>query len=156
MTTDNDLPRTDNSIPTMRRRPLPGGRQRRRAVAVDSRETGRSSCCLLGWLNGFIPFKSKKSFHYLIVSLCSLLAFCVFSSGQDVVFQTPVRPVLRREHILSEIGPVATRNTTNIYSPIVRFLSPSKESKCSCEDSFILWVGFKILNSLWEKRCSLC
>lgn len=52
-------------------------------------------------------------------------------SVQDVAFKTPARPILRREHILRETDPVATGNTTarNIYSPIVRFLTPSKESK---------------------------
>ncbi|TNM87794.1 CTD small phosphatase-like protein 2-B isoform X1 [Takifugu flavidus] len=89
VTTDNDLLHADNSVPTMRRRPLPGGRQRRRAIAVGTRET-----------------------------------------AQDVAFKTPARPILRREHILRETDPVATGNTTarNIYSPIVRFLTPSKEN----------------------------
>lgn len=52
-------------------------------------------------------------------------------SVQDAAFKTPARSILRREHILRETDPVATGNTTarNIYSPIVRFLTPSKESK---------------------------
>ncbi|KAM8874545.1 CTD small phosphatase-like protein 3 [Spinachia spinachia] len=48
----------------------------------------------------------------------------------DLVFKTPTRPILRRERILSEIDPVSPHNKTsrNIYSPIVRFLTPTKEN----------------------------
>lgn len=52
--------------------------------------------------------------------------------GLDLAFKTPIRPIIRREHVLSEIDQVTPRNTTarNIYStPIVRFLTPSKESE---------------------------
>lgn len=52
----------------------------------------------------------------------------------DLAFKTPIRPIMRHEHILSEINPMTPRNTTarNIYSPIVRFLTPSKENvKCA-------------------------
>ncbi len=56
------------------------------------------------------------------------------SRDPDLAFKTPIRPIMRHEHILSEINPVSPRNTTarNIYSPIVRFLTPSKESEYSC------------------------
>ncbi|XP_070688483.1 CTD small phosphatase-like protein 3 [Pempheris klunzingeri] len=86
-TLDNDSHHSDDEIPTMTRRPLLRGRARKRAIAVDDRET-------------------------------------------DLAFKTPVRPIMRHEHILSEIDPVSPRNTTarNIYSPIVRFLTPSKEN----------------------------
>lgn len=50
------------------------------------------------------------------------------------------------------MDPVSTCNTAaaNVCSPIVRFLTPSKESKCSCAH----WkspVGFKGLHPLWEE-----
>ncbi|KAM7012037.1 CTD small phosphatase-like protein 2-A [Tautogolabrus adspersus] len=51
----------------------------------------------------------------------------------DLGFKTPIRPIMRHERILSEIDPATPHNTTarNIYSPIVRFLTPSKENvKC--------------------------
>uniref|UniRef100_A0A8C6UIA6 CTD (carboxy-terminal domain, RNA polymerase II, polypeptide A) small phosphatase like 3 n=1 Tax=Neogobius melanostomus TaxID=47308 RepID=A0A8C6UIA6_9GOBI len=49
---------------------------------------------------------------------------------RDLTFKTPIRSIIRHERILSEIDPVTPRNNTarNIYSPIVRFLTPSKES----------------------------
>ncbi|XP_068591032.1 CTD small phosphatase-like protein 3 [Cebidichthys violaceus] len=86
-TLDNDSHHSDDEIPTMTRRPLPRGRARKRAIAVDDRET-------------------------------------------DLSFKTPIRPIMRHERILSEIDPVSPRNTTarNIYSPIVRFLTPTKEN----------------------------
>ncbi|XP_041646631.1 CTD small phosphatase-like protein 2 [Cheilinus undulatus] len=84
---ENDPQPSDDEIPTLKRRPLPRGRARKRVIAVDDRET-------------------------------------------DLAFKTPVRSILRHERILSEIDPVTPRNTTarNIYSPIVRFLTPSKEN----------------------------
>ncbi|XP_008277588.1 CTD small phosphatase-like protein 2 [Stegastes partitus] len=51
----------------------------------------------------------------------------------DLDFKTPVRPIMQHERILSEMDPVSPHNATarNIYSPIVRFLTPSKENlKC--------------------------
>lgn len=53
------------------------------------------------------------------------------SCGLDLAFKTPIRPIMRHQRILSEINSVPPRNSTarNIYSPIVRFLTPSKESK---------------------------
>uniref|UniRef100_A0A3B4B8Y5 FCP1 homology domain-containing protein n=1 Tax=Periophthalmus magnuspinnatus TaxID=409849 RepID=A0A3B4B8Y5_9GOBI len=50
-----------------------------------------------------------------------------------LTFKTPIRSIIRQERVLSEIDAVTPRNTTarNIYSPIVRFLTPSKENvKC--------------------------
>lgn len=87
-TVDSDHHHSDDEIPTMKRRPLPRGRARKRAIAVDDRET-------------------------------------------DLAFKTPIRPIMRHhERVLSEIDPVSPRNTTarNIYSPIVRFLTPTKEN----------------------------
>ncbi|XP_034531763.1 CTD small phosphatase-like protein 3 [Notolabrus celidotus] len=54
----------------------------------------------------------------------------------ELAFKTPIRSILRHERILSEIDPATPRNTTsrNIYSPIVRFLTPSKEN-FRCPDS---------------------
>lgn len=53
---------------------------------------------------------------------------------RDLAFKTPIRPVVRQERVLSEIDPSTPRNSTtarNIYTPIVRFLTPSKENmKC--------------------------
>uniref|UniRef100_A0A3Q4B0D0 FCP1 homology domain-containing protein n=1 Tax=Mola mola TaxID=94237 RepID=A0A3Q4B0D0_MOLML len=85
--TSSESHHSDDEIPKMRRRTLACGRQRKRAIPVDNRET-------------------------------------------DLAFKTPIRPILRREKTLSEINPVTPRNTTarNIYSPIVRFLTPSKEN----------------------------
>lgn len=55
------------------------------------------------------------------------------SRGLDLAFKTPIRPIMRHERILSEINPSPPCNSTSrkIYSPIVRFLTPSKESECS-------------------------
>ncbi|XP_054459018.1 CTD small phosphatase-like protein 2 [Anoplopoma fimbria] len=93
----NDSHHSDDEIPTMTRRPLPRGRARKRAIAVDDRET-------------------------------------------DLAFKTPIRPILRHERILSEIDPVSPRNTTarNIYSPIVRFLTPTKENVKRAGDKVLM------------------
>ncbi|XP_056271188.1 CTD small phosphatase-like protein 3 isoform X2 [Pseudoliparis swirei] len=88
---DSDSHHSDDEIPIMTRRPMPRGRARKRAVAVDDRAT-------------------------------------------DASFKTPIRCSARRERVLSEIDPVSPRNATdrNIYSPIVRFLTPTKENvKCA-------------------------
>uniref|UniRef100_A0A4W6D8Q3 Mitochondrial import inner membrane translocase subunit TIM50 n=1 Tax=Lates calcarifer TaxID=8187 RepID=A0A4W6D8Q3_LATCA len=86
-TVDNDSHHSDDEVPTMTRRPLPRGRARKRAIAVEDRET-------------------------------------------DLAFKTPIRPIMRHERILSEINPSPPCNSTSrkIYSPIVRFLTPSKEN----------------------------
>ncbi|KAF3835270.1 hypothetical protein F7725_027828 [Dissostichus mawsoni] len=57
-------------------------------------------------------------------------AIAVDDGESDLAFKTPIRPIMQRERILSEIDPVSPRNTTsrNIYSPIVRFLTPTKEN----------------------------
>lgn len=60
-------------------------------------------------------------------------AFPVEDRETDLAFKTPVRPIMHHDRILSEIDPVSPHNATarNIYSPIVRFLTPSKENlKC--------------------------
>lgn len=60
-------------------------------------------------------------------------ALAVSDIESDLAFKTPIRPIMRHERILSELGPASPCNSTarNIYSPIVRFLSPSKENmKC--------------------------
>ncbi|XP_062280180.1 CTD small phosphatase-like protein 3 [Scomber scombrus] len=86
-TLEDDSNHSDEEIPTMTRRPLPRGRARKRAIAVEDRES-------------------------------------------DLSFKTPIRPIMRREHILSEINSATPRNETarNIYTPIVRFLTPAKEN----------------------------
>ncbi|CAJ1060858.1 CTD small phosphatase-like protein 2 [Xyrichtys novacula] len=86
-TIENDSHHLDEEIPMMRRRLLPRGRARKRAIAVEDRDT-------------------------------------------DLGYTTPIRSILRQKHILSEIDTVTPRNTTarNIYSPIVRFFTPSKEN----------------------------
>ncbi|XP_017268793.1 CTD small phosphatase-like protein 3 [Kryptolebias marmoratus] len=90
---------TDDEVPLMKRRRLPRGWARKRAVAVEDRES-------------------------------------------DLAFKTPLRPVMQHQRILSEIDIESPRNSTarNIYSPIVRFLTPSKENlKCpETEDSVIM------------------
>ncbi|CAG5863981.1 unnamed protein product [Menidia menidia] len=77
---------SDDEVPTLRRRALPRGRARKRAIAVGDRES-------------------------------------------DLSFKTPLRPI-SHERIPSEGGVASPRNSTarNIYSPIVRFLTPSKEN----------------------------
>lgn len=72
----------------------------------------------------------------------------IFPVLLDLAFKTPVRPILHRERILSEIDPVTPRNTTarNIYSPIVRFLTPSKESEYS---SYTVEVNKHVFGELW-------
>ncbi|TNN37581.1 CTD small phosphatase-like protein 2 [Liparis tanakae] len=84
---DSDSHLSDDEIPIMTRRPMPRGRARKRAVAVEDRAT-------------------------------------------DASFKTPIRSSAQRERVLSEIDPVSPRNATdrNIYSPIVRFLTPTKEN----------------------------
>ncbi|XP_056133130.1 CTD small phosphatase-like protein 3 isoform X2 [Lampris incognitus] len=49
---------------------------------------------------------------------------------RDLAFKTPVRPTMRHHRILAEIDPASPCSSTarNIYSPIVHFLTPSKEN----------------------------
>uniref|UniRef100_A0A3B5LFM8 CTD (carboxy-terminal domain, RNA polymerase II, polypeptide A) small phosphatase like 3 n=1 Tax=Xiphophorus couchianus TaxID=32473 RepID=A0A3B5LFM8_9TELE len=57
-------------------------------------------------------------------------AIAVEDRESDLAFKTPLKPILHHERILSEIDVASPRNSTarNIYPPIVRFLTPSKES----------------------------
>ncbi|KAM3876268.1 CTD small phosphatase-like protein 3 [Diretmus argenteus] len=50
-------------------------------------------------------------------------------TGSDLAFKTPIRPAMR-ERVLAEIDSASPHNSTarNIYTPIVRFLTPSKEN----------------------------
>ncbi|KAF0041977.1 hypothetical protein F2P81_005509 [Scophthalmus maximus] len=68
-------------------------------------------------------------------------AIAVDDREPDLDFKTPIRPIMRRERILSAIDPASPGNSTarNIYSPIVRFLTPSKENvKCARAGSNVL------------------
>ncbi|KAF7654817.1 hypothetical protein LDENG_00064340 [Lucifuga dentata] len=59
----------------------------------------------------------------------------------DLTFKTPIRSIMCHRRILSEIDQTPHRNSTvrNIYSPIVRFLTPSKENvKCSDTSNNVL------------------
>lgn len=59
----------------------------------------------------------------------------------DLTFKTPIRSIVRHQRVLSEMDPVTPRNHTarNIYSPIVRFLTPSKENvRCPGESHNVL------------------
>lgn len=49
----------------------------------------------------------------------------------DLAFKTPLRPIQRQERVLTEMDVSSPLNSTarNIYSPIMRFLTPSKESE---------------------------
>ncbi|KAK5869725.1 hypothetical protein PBY51_024423 [Eleginops maclovinus] len=57
-------------------------------------------------------------------------AIAVDDGESELGFKTPTRSIMQHECILSEIDPVSPRNATsrNIYSPIVRFLTPTKEN----------------------------
>ncbi|XP_026178740.1 CTD small phosphatase-like protein 3 isoform X1 [Mastacembelus armatus] len=96
-TVDDDSHHSDDDVPMIKRRLLPRGRARKRAIAVNNIET-------------------------------------------DSAFKTPVRSIMRHERILSEMDPMSPRNTTrNIYTPIVRFLTPSKENmKCAGTGNSVL------------------
>ncbi|XP_029987265.1 CTD small phosphatase-like protein 3 [Sphaeramia orbicularis] len=58
-------------------------------------------------------------------------AIAVDDQERALAFQTPIRSIMRPERILSEIQALTPQNsstTRNLYSPIVRFLTPSKEN----------------------------
>ncbi|XP_071395842.1 CTD small phosphatase-like protein 2 [Centroberyx affinis] len=57
-------------------------------------------------------------------------AIAVDDGETDLAFKTPTRPPMRHQRVLAEIDAASPRNSTarNIYSPIVRFLTPSKEN----------------------------
>uniref|UniRef100_A0A667XI51 CTD (carboxy-terminal domain, RNA polymerase II, polypeptide A) small phosphatase like 3 n=1 Tax=Myripristis murdjan TaxID=586833 RepID=A0A667XI51_9TELE len=63
-------------------------------------------------------------------------AIAVDDGETDLAFKTPTRPTMRHQRVLVEIDPASPRNITarNIYSPIVRFLTPSKENNPSGHD----------------------
>lgn len=65
------------------------------------------------------------------IRILYIVPCCCFCVCLDLSFKTPIRSIMRHEHILSEISPATPRNSTarNIYTPIVRFLTPSKESE---------------------------
>nr|XP_020467775.1 CTD small phosphatase-like protein 3 [Monopterus albus] len=97
-TLDDDSHHSDDEVPIKTRRFLPRRRARRRAIAVDDRET-------------------------------------------DLAFKTPVRSIMHSERILSEIDSLSPPNSAsrNTYSPIVRFLTPSKENmKCAATGNSVL------------------
>lgn len=76
---------------------------------------------------------NKNSNYFLIVLFLNI--FILY--GLDLAFKTPLRPILRQEHVLSEMDASSSLNSTarNIYPPIMRFLTPSKESEsnsCPC------------------------
>lgn len=60
-------------------------------------------------------------------------AVAVDDSETDTAFKTPLRSAMRRRRVLAEIDPGSPCNITprSIYTPIVRFLSPTKENQCS-------------------------
>ncbi|XP_077440309.1 CTD small phosphatase-like protein 3 isoform X2 [Vanacampus margaritifer] len=57
-------------------------------------------------------------------------AIAAVDKETDSDFKTPPKSILRHERILSEIDPASPHNSAagKIYSPIVRFLTPSKEN----------------------------
>ncbi|KAM6921479.1 CTD small phosphatase-like protein 3 [Xenentodon cancila] len=68
-------------------------------------------------------------------------AIAVEDHESELAFKTPLRPIMRQEQMLSETDVSSPRNSTsrNIYSPIVRFLTPSKENlKCPETGSSVL------------------
>ncbi|XP_057696044.1 CTD small phosphatase-like protein 3 [Corythoichthys intestinalis] len=52
------------------------------------------------------------------------------NEASDSTLKTPSRSVLRHERVLSEMSPVSPHNSAfgKMYSPIVRFVTPSKEN----------------------------
>ncbi|XP_058493758.1 CTD small phosphatase-like protein 3 [Solea solea] len=58
-------------------------------------------------------------------------AVAVDNSETDLDFKTPIRSIMRHQRILTEINSASPPTSTarNIYSPIVRFLTPSKENR---------------------------
>ncbi|XP_008331984.1 CTD small phosphatase-like protein 3 [Cynoglossus semilaevis] len=59
----------------------------------------------------------------------------------DLAFKTPVRSIMRQNRILAEINQMTpvTSTSRNIYSPIVRFLTPSKENmKCARKSNILM------------------
>ncbi|XP_051930048.1 CTD small phosphatase-like protein 3 [Hippocampus zosterae] len=59
---------------------------------------------------------------------------------EDSAFKTPPRSILRNNHILSEMDPASPYNSASrkIYTPIVRFLTPSKENYKSPRNSVLM------------------
>lgn len=88
---------SEDEVPTMMRRQVPRSRPRKRAIAVEDRDS-------------------------------------------DLAFKTPVRPILHRERVLSEmeLGSPCNSTARNIYSPIVRFLTPSKENSSTPGKSIVM------------------
>lgn len=128
-------------MPKVTRRLLPARRLRKRAMAVEDRDSGEFT--LMDFVFWFIPdvFFSAHQLENNLVSFSAL----------DLAFQTPARPVMRPKHVLSEIDRMTPRNTTarNIYSPIVRFVTPSKESAYS---SCLLSLHHCVFNNAWQKK----
>lgn len=128
-------------MPKVTRRLLPARRLRKRAMAVEDRDSGEFT--LMDFVFWFIPdvFFSAHQLENNLVPFSAL----------DLAFQTPARPVMRPKHVLSEIDRMTPRNTTarNIYSPIVRFVTPSKESAYS---SCLLSLHHCVFNNAWQKK----
>lgn len=81
--------------------------------------------------NFFSPCKTIDMFLFSLLSLCSAVTLVDDTGLEDSIFKTPPRSILRNNHILSEMDPASPHNSASrkIYTPIVRFLTPSKESK---------------------------
>lgn len=129
-------------MPKVTRRLLPARRLRKRAMAVEDRDSGEFT--LMDFVFWFIP-----DVFFPCSSVRKWLG--LFFSALDLAFQTPARPVMRPKHVLSEIDRMTPRNTTarNIYSPIVRFVTPSKESAYS---SCLLSLHHCVFNNAWQKK----
>ncbi|XP_029356534.1 CTD small phosphatase-like protein 2 [Echeneis naucrates] len=68
-------------------------------------------------------------------------AIAVYDEETDLGFKTPIRSIVHPERMLSEMDTVTPCNSTarNIYSPIVRFLTPSKENiKCQMSNRVLM------------------
>lgn len=124
------------TIPTaMKRQRLRHGRKR---VLPLQECKGTRIClehCLSVSLQCFFFFFSLKKFFYLClqkkVFKNKFNRFCFFSLESD--FKTPVRH-LRERHYPS-VNPAAR----SLYSPVVRFVTPTKDSKNCCH-KHATWV----------------
>ena len=113
----------------------PRGRKRTIAVEVDdAQDTGGAS------------MEHQPASYYLPQCLCSFCCFSFFRYGRPGhVFTTPVRPPAQRRQLLTKTDRTTPRNSTSrsIYTPLVRFLTPSKESEWIQKLIFLTMCGEK-------------
>ncbi|XP_076009769.1 CTD small phosphatase-like protein 3 [Genypterus blacodes] len=110
----------DDDAPSIKRRTLARRRTRQRdeeVLVIDSSHSDDD-----------IPTMTRRP---MVRSRTRKRVIVVEDRDADLTFKTPIRPIIRQGRFSSDLPSPRNSTARNIYSPIVRFLTPSKENTCS-------------------------